>query len=91
VLYLPAPAFAQAFCAAAIRARPAALIFRLPDLRDGFAAGLVVGLPSNRAFAAWSLCISASIAPIISFVSMTRLYLTACPEGLNQPGGFLYA
>jgi hypothetical protein len=55
--YFPALlAFAQrAFCAAAIRARPAALIFRLPGLADGFAARFLVGLPFNRALASWSL------------------------------------
>jgi hypothetical protein len=56
-LYFPAFfTFAQrAFCAATILARPAALIFRLPALGDGFAAGLLVGLPSNNsALATWS-------------------------------------
>ena len=53
-LYFPAflTLVQRAFCAATIRARPAALIFRLPGLGDGFAAaGLLVGLPSSRALA----------------------------------------
>jgi len=43
----------RAFCAATILARPVALNFRLLGLGDGFAVGLLVGLPtSNRALAA---------------------------------------
>jgi hypothetical protein len=80
-IYLSFFAFAhRAFCAAAIRARPAALIFRLPGLGDGFAAALLVALPSNSALAICSRRISASIAARISFVSMARIILAAVPE-----------
>ena len=45
----------RAFCAAAIRARPAALIVRLLGLDDRFATVMLAGPPSNRAFTSRSL------------------------------------
>jgi hypothetical protein len=65
----------RAFCAAAICARPAALIVRLPfptPLRRSIEFALV---PVSIAFASWSRVISASIAATISVVSMSQLYL----------------
>jgi hypothetical protein len=41
----------RTFCAAAISALAASVMFCLPSLGNGFAAGLLVGLPSIRAFA----------------------------------------
>jgi hypothetical protein len=74
----------RAFCAATILARPAALNFRLLGLGDNVAAGLLVGLPSNNtALAIWSLLISTSIASMISFVSMSRIILSAMNERTN--------
>jgi hypothetical protein len=76
--YFPAVfAFAHlVFWAAAMRARPAALIVRFPDLVDDFGAfllALLVGPPANRALASWSRSISASIAARISFVSILAI------------------
>jgi hypothetical protein len=45
----------RAFCAAAIFALASVLNFLLPGFGDSFVPGLLLGLPSSRAFASWSL------------------------------------
>jgi hypothetical protein len=50
-------------------------------------AGLLVGLPPNRAFASRSRRISASIASMISFVSIARIILSA----LQEPKAYSYS
>ena len=44
----------RAFCAATIFALASALNFLLPGFADNFVPGLVVVLPSSKAFASWS-------------------------------------
>jgi hypothetical protein len=44
----------RTFCAAAISALAASVMFGLPGLGNGFAARLLVGLPRKRAFTSWS-------------------------------------